>query len=438
MTDSRNTCESTREVMGLLISSDATVPELAAAREHLAHCTECLDYLKQMQEDERQLMNFASRHEQRIRDLKLQTVNALPGIPVRPEPVPSRWRWFMSKGIRPLAATAAVVIFLVVLMQGTGPSFEAWAEVIETVRKATTSQFRLRDMGSGNVEARQAYSDKGTSHRTFEDGNLTEAMFVDFDKGQVVYLAYPLNLAAKMTMSDELIQDFHEHDPAKTFDFLQEYEFEELGSRRIDGRRAVGIRVTDGRFLAERMERAELELWVDPDTKLPIRFDVRGEIEGGSRTKHVRFYDFRWNEPLPDDEFNPEIPRGFRLIDGIDLAVDEEHCIDGLRIFADVVGRYPSTLAYESLKSELWSSPQARRRNVGDMVVDMFRIRTASTFYGQLIKDEMSVVYFGHTVRPGDNDKVLLRWKTGDDQYRVVYGDLHAETVTGGELLELE
>jgi len=34
------------------------------------------------------------------------------------------------------------------------------------------------------------------------------------------------------------------------------------------------------------------------------------------------------------------------------------------------------------------------------MVVDMFRIRTARTFYGQLVKDEMSVVYFGTPFGP--------------------------------------
>jgi len=83
----------------------------------------------------------------------------------------------------------------------------------------------------------------------------------------------------------------------------------------------------------------------------------KSEINGGSRNKHIRFYDFRWNEPLPEDEFSPEIPEAYRLIDGLELVVDEDHCLEGLRIFADVVGRYPSTLAYESLKGELWASP---------------------------------------------------------------------------------
>lgn len=438
MTDHHESCEATRDVMGLLISSDATVPDLAAARDHLVGCAQCRGYLKQMQEDERQLMDFASSHEQRIRDLQLKAVNALPEVPVRPRKVNDRWRWIMSRGIRPLAAAAAIVIFLVVWFQGTDPTFEAWAEVMDTVRQATTSQFRLRDMDRDGIEARRAYSPGGTSHRTYDDGRLVEAMFVDFEKGQGVFLAYPMKLAARMTMSEEMIQDFREYDPAETFNFLQEYEFEELGNQRIDGREAAGIRITDGRFLAERMEHAELELWVDPETRLPLRFDVTGEVAGRTRTRHVRFYDFRWNEPLPEDEFYPEIPRDYRLLGEIDLVVDEEHCLDGLRIFANVVGRYPSTLAYESLKKELLSSPGSREQEVGDRILDTFRVRPASSFYGRLVKDEMSVVYFGHTVRPGDHDQVLLRWKTGDDQYRVVHGDLQVETVSGEALLEME
>jgi hypothetical protein len=39
---------------------------------------------------------------------------------------------------------------------------------------------------------------------------------------------------------------------------------------------------------------------------------------------------------------------------------------------------------------------------------------------------------------PKDADKVLMRWKVSDSEYRVIYGDLHAETVTPEKLAELE
>ena len=37
-----------------------------------------------------------------------------------------------------------------------------------------------------------------------------------------------------------------------------------------------------------------------------------------------------------------------------------------------------------------------------------------------------------------DTGKVLLRWKVSDKEYRVIFGDLHAETVSPEKLAELE
>jgi hypothetical protein len=37
-----------------------------------------------------------------------------------------------------------------------------------------------------------------------------------------------------------------------------------------------------------------------------------------------------------------------------------------------------------------------------------------------------------------DTGKVLLRWKVSDKEYRVIFGDLHTQTVTAEKLAELE
>ena len=67
----------------------------------------------------------------------------------------------------------------------------------------------------------------------------------------------------------------------------------------------------------------------------------------------------------------------------------------------------------------------------------MFRIRLASDFYGQLVKDGHVVVYNGSAVKPGDGQRVLMRWREGGD-YRVVFGDLSTDRVDPLRLLELE
>jgi hypothetical protein len=440
MTDGRQSCEATRETMGLLIAADSAVPEAAAARHHLATCAACRKYFEKLQNDDRALAEYSAEHARRIDALKVRAINALADPPVRGRATSNWWRWVMATQTRRLTAAAAVAaaVFMVVFLRGPDASFDAWAEVLEKVQQATSAHFRITNLDGGNVDARQVYSARGISHRTFEDGELVEALYVSFEEHELVYLAYPLKVGARMSMDEAMEEDFRRYDPSRTFGFLGQYEQEDLGDRRIDGRSVVGIRVADARFLAERLEHAELELWVDPETRLPVRFDVKGEVAGGSRTKHIRFHDFRWNESVPADEFTPEIPADFDISEGYHLQVDEEHALKGLSQFAEIAGRYPSSLAYESMKVELWKNFDGNRRKIGAMVLKTFQVRLVSSFYGQLLEADSEVVYFGASVQPGDDQRVLWRWKEGEDRYRVVYGDLRTDFVDGQELLRLE
>jgi hypothetical protein len=61
------------------------------------------------------------------------------------------------------------------------------------------------------------------------------------------------------------------------------------------------------------------------------------------------------------------------------------------------------------------------------------RLGQATVFYSLLLHDAREPEYFGATVKPGDSDAVLMRWKLDADHWRVIYGDLRAETVPVGE-----
>ena len=68
----------------------------------------------------------------------------------------------------------------------------------------------------------------------------------------------------------------------------------------------------------------------------------------------------------------------------------------------------------------------------------MLPIQGIGTFYMTLVQDEKDPAYYGKTVTPADTDQVLMRWKVSDTEYRVIFGSLHAETVTADVLAELE
>ena len=71
-------------------------------------------------------------------------------------------------------------------------------------------------------------------------------------------------------------------------------------------------------------------------------------------------------------------------------------------------------------------------------VEQLMSIRSAIAFYVELDNDGRDVAYYGDRVTPRDFDRVLLRWRLDDGDYRVIYGDLRVETVSAGRLEELE
>ena len=59
-------------------------------------------------------------------------------------------------------------------------------------------------------------------------------------------------------------------------------------------------------------------------------------------------------------------------------------------------------------------------------------------FQLQLTAKYKDIAWYGSEVEPGDSDRVLWRWQLDDGSYRVIYGDLIAETVSPELLAQLE
>ncbi len=79
------------------------------------------------------------------------------------------------------------------------------------------------------------------------------------------------------------------------------------------------------------------------------------------------------------------------------------------------------------------------REERGQKLIDtMFPIVGAANFYMLLVTDQKDPAYYGDRVAPGDPNQVLMRWKISDKDYRVIFGDLKAETVTSETLAILE
>jgi hypothetical protein len=234
-------------------------------------------------------------------------------------------------------------------------------------------------------------------------------------------------------------------------------EHNSIGQSVIDGITVEGFQTSDlaykGGFLGASdlivggLEKVDIKLWVDADTFLPIRFEEDVVTNNGTHFHEVS-YDFQWDVIINDNDFEPNISDDYTSPTGdfIIPVINEENAIKGLRIFANYAGNYPVILDLDILNKEAnkylepdsvsyeeLSESEKTKQNS-----ELFTMRTSVAFYNDLVDESKEPAYYGETVEPGDSSKVLLRWKLDDGQYRVIFGDLSAKTVTAEELAELE
>ena len=240
-------------------------------------------------------------------------------------------------------------------------------------------------------------------------------------------------------------------------------KYENMGGSIVDGVEVEGFQTTDPNYASTTEPNhasVNVKIWVDVKTQLPVRTEEH--ITKGKSIWHFTTHDYRWNIPVDAADFMPVIPDDYTRT-GKDFFyefaklkdITEEDAIQGLKLYADLSGRYPKIanwfpeLQYQWSEFEKSETPAALRlkeelkglteddkaKRLSDVLMPMGRI---NGFYYWLRRQNKDRAYYGETVTPKDASKVLMRWKLSDSEYRVIYGDLHAETVTPAKLAELE
>jgi len=163
---------------------------------------------------------------------------------------------------------------------------------------------------------------------------------------------------------------------------------------------------------------------------------------------HEVSYDFRWNVVVNADDFKPVIPEDYMSSGEIIIpAFNEENAIKGLRLFTSLSGDYPANLDNEVLLNKearkLIGFDKDSFEDLADeektkLTSELISIMQPAFFYRTLVEDKKDPAYYGQTVGPDDTNKVLLRWKLDNGQYRVIFGDLSIKNVAPEELVELE
>jgi hypothetical protein len=106
---------------------------------------------------------------------------------------------------------------------------------------------------------------------------------------------------------------------------------------------------------------------------------------------------------------------------------DENTLINALRQYSNITGDYPSVLSMPRVVGGLMMAGLRGAKQPDEQV--SLEIGAGVVFYAELQGKGLSPEYFGNKVKPGQQDAVLVRWKTDGGKWRVIYGDLRIDTV---------
>jgi outer membrane lipoprotein-sorting protein len=361
----------------------------------------------------------------------------------------------------------------------------ALADVLVKVQQARAFMYRMKTTMTGNMilgmSAQQEVttvtisneygtkwdvdkSDPGSGEKK------TQQVYVIPGQKTVVSLMPEMKQYMRMELNDDWLARMKKqnNDPREMIKQIMNCEYTELGKSVIDGVEVKGFQTTDPAYFAGTAEEGTSTLWVDAETWLPVRSEV--DFKMGEQTSvHSVTYDYQWDIPVNASEFQPVIPEDFTAFatDGMKMpGISEAAALEGLRLFAEMSGRYPEKITLvelgqeilalskdmenmksltdklEKLREELSRTRMAEeeiRNAVMKKSMEIMRpIQSPGWFYMMLITDKKEPVYYGRSVGPDDVEAVLMRWKVSENRYRVIFGDLSTLDVSYDELAELE
>ncbi len=261
---------------------------------------------------------------------------------------------------------------------------------------------------------------------------------------------------AKIDKSYVKRQNKQNYDPRVMVEQILDCKYKNLGRSTIDGIEVEGFQTSDPNYQggAYSLAKVDVRLWVDVKTKLPVRMEMNLQMrdQKGFNISGI-IHNFQWNIPVKASDFEPNIPQDYEMMSPPQIpSITEESTIQGLKLFMDLTSKFPEKLTPDKLQplvaklKEAQDDLQNRSTNpqeeenfktLKNMDVSM-TIQGLAMFYIFLNQDKKDPAYYGDIVTPQDYDQVLMRWKISENEYRVIFGSLHVETVNKDVLAELE
>ena len=406
-------------------------------------------------------------------ELKKQLLNAFPKHRLQPTAqTVGVWRTIMKSRTSKLAAAAVIVLaaFLALnLFEKTGGV--VWAEVVRRLEDIKTGTYKITTAIKGMPGSPEGYTTHITQDVTLSyeqgavridsslqvpNGTRKSQTYILFEESVILTVMPAQKKYLEVKISDEQMKkmDDENGDPATILKAMLEHEYTELGRKEINGVMAWGIEVSDPKLgpkmgslvSGELFDETVVQLWVDEKSKLPIRIDATGSSKDGQTSMKTVYGSFQWDIDIEPAMLKPEILDDYELIAQGKWETGNEgaEIIDVLRLFVEYAdGKYPASLKTATVAKAMAPAlkkkfPRGSAEPSKELVARLMKIDRVGRMYTTLEKDGKDPAYYGDRVSAESPNAVLFRWKTDDNTYRVVFGDLRTEDVSAEKLAELE
>ena len=422
--------------------------------------------------------------------------------PQRPRTISIIERIRLMKSYKKLAVAAVLIIGVLCGVNFFGGSSIVFADVLQQVKQVQTVIYKISTTMEGEmfesmpedsrmteIEMSVIMSDEhGMKMEQIMQDKVSMLMYMLPQENVILTIMPEQKKYLRMELNDESITKMQQqsNDPRYMASEFMNSEYVELGTSVINGIEVEGFEVSDPAAMGGLFGEINVILWIDINTGWPVQIEMEVTMSIADKSMHMVtvMHDFQWGVDIDPSEFVPDIGDDYTAIADMKIPkMDVDSAIEGLRLFADKVGRYPSKLNLISIMSELSEIKAEQRKqerqarktarenmteeelaqdmekalqeqkaankeardidkqieeNTQEMMNEIMPIMSAGTFHMLLVQEKRDPVYYGENVMPGEADLILLRWRLDDGSYSVIYGDLRTETVTAERLAELE
>ena len=468
MNDLHHPCELWAERISVAAAGCLSPAEEREVRRHIETCSDCRERFRQLTElcgalaearlpaesaeaamVERVMSAVASGESGR----PLVRTRAEMIHPTLPTRSPDNWRWIMRSRVSRVAASVVFVLAItgVALWFHGGGATTALADFLKPIREAKTVKYKVttefaalslqmkllpeamqRDLrkttsevmmlGATRKRTESVNPDKSKTIHIWDGGQGKSISLLPAEKRAEVF--DDANKRREKTPNGgdpvaewrSMLLDAHDRPDAKR---------ESLGEKVIDGRQAVGFRISS--------PAAVFDVWGDPKTGLPARVEMTAAAVPDVK---LTMSDFEFNVDMDESLFSVEPPAGYEVgsffistpvIDG--STTKEKDLIETLREYSRLSGGlFPTSIDQLSLTQLIYmefTSDRMQKPGGKQELAETQAKLQPGLMFRVLLPPEADAHYAGKGVSLGAADTPIFWYRPKDsEKYRVIYADL--------------